>query len=122
MDNLEVEVKVEEEIKEEKVRKKRGWLGLPIFSWVFFGIAAFALIIMLTYIISEDFANFYNRYPAAFLRGLFAAVTSVIPCSVAEAFIIFAPVLMVAIIIYANKKFTASWREVGKFLLMQRNR
>lgn len=118
MDNLEVEVKVEEEIKEEKVRKKREWLGLPIFSWVFFGIAVFALIVMLTYIISEDFANFYNRYPAAFLRGLFAAVTSVIPCSVAEAFIIFAPVLMVAIIIYANKKFTASWREVGKFLLM----
>ena len=118
MDNLEVEVKVEEEIKEEKVRKKREWLGLPIFSWVFFGIAVFALIVMLTYIISEDFANFYNRYPAAFLRGLFAAVTSVIPCSVAEAFIIFAPVLMVAIIIYANKKFTARWREVGKFLLM----
>lgn len=116
--NIETEVKVEEEIKEEKVRKKRGWLGLPIFSWVFFGIAAFALIIMLTYIISEDFANFYNRYPAAFLRGLFAAITSIIPCSVAEAAIIFAPVLMVAIIIYANKKFTSSWREVGKFLLM----
>ena len=118
MDNIEVEAKVKEEIKEEKVKSKRTWLGLPIFSWVLFGIAAFSLVVMLTYIISEDFANFYNRYPAAFLRGLFAAVTSVIPCSVAEAAIIFAPVLMVAIIIYANKKFTSSWREVGKFLLI----
>ena len=72
--NIETEVKVEEEIKEyksEEKKKRRTWLGLPIFSWVFFGIAAFALIVMLTYIISEDFANFYNRYPAAFLRGLF---------------------------------------------------
>ena len=119
--NIETEVKVEEEIKEDKPEgkaKRRTWLGLPIFSWVFFGIAAFALIVMLTYIISEDFANFYNRYPAAFLRGLFAAITSIIPCSIAEAAIIFAPVLMVAIIIYANKRYTSSWREVGKFLLM----
>lgn len=118
MDNIEVEVKVEEEIKEEKVKSKRTWLGLPIFSWVFFGIAVLSLIVMLTYIISEDFANFYNRYPAAFLRGLFAAITSLIPCSLAEAAIIFAPVLMVAIIIYANKRYTSSWREVGKFLVI----
>ena len=119
--NIEIEVKVDEktEIKtEEKVRGKREWLGLPIFSWVFFGIAAFSLIIMLTYVISEDFANFFNRYPAAFLRGTFAAITSIIPCSLAEAAIIFAPVLMVAIIIYANKRYTSSWRQVGKFLLI----
>ena len=46
MDNLEVEVKVEEKIKEdkpEKKKKRRTWLGLPIFSWVFFGIAVFVL-------------------------------------------------------------------------------
>ncbi len=118
--NIEIEVKEEinKDTVEKPMRRKRTWLGLPIFSWVLFGIAVFALIIMLTYIISEDFANFYNRYPAAFLRGLFAAITSVIPCSVAEAAIIFAPVLMVAIIIYANKRYTSSWREVGKFLLI----
>lgn len=121
MDNkIETEVAVEEteEIKEENAPRKHEWLGLPIFTWVFFGIAAFALIVMLTYIISEDFANFYNRYPAAFFRGTFAALTSWIPCSLAEAAIIFAPVLMVAIIIYANKRYTSSWRQVGKFLLM----
>ena len=28
------------------------------------------------------------------------------------------PVLMVAIIIYANKRYTSSWRQVGKFLLI----
>lgn len=98
--------------------KKREWLGLPIFSWVFFGIAVFALIVMLTYIISEDFANFYNRYPAAFFRGVFAAVSGILPCSAAEAMIIMIPLIVTAVIVYANKHFTSSWHEVGKFIVI----
>ena len=116
--NIEAEALAVEEIKEEGTPKKRGWLGLPVFSWVLFGIAAFALIVMLAYIISEDFANFYNRYPAAFLRGVYAAVSSILPSSFAEALIILSPLIVVVIVIYANKRFTSSWREVGRFLLI----
>ena len=104
------------EIKNE--RKKRTLWGLPIFSWVLFGIAAFSVIIMITYSLWEGFADFYNRYPAAFLRGVFAQISGILPCSIAEAFIIFSPILLVTIIVYANKHFVESWRTVGRFLII----
>lgn len=107
-----------ENIETKNERKKRTLWGLPIFSWVLFGIAAFSVIIMITYSIWEGFADFYNRYPAAFLRGVFAQISGILPCSIAEAFIIFSPFLLVAIIIYANKHFVESWRTVGKFLII----
>ena len=66
---------ITEEEKAGKVRRE--WLGIPLFSWILFAIAAFALIVMLVYNLSEGFANFYNRYPAAFLRGAFLAGGSV---------------------------------------------
>ncbi len=125
MNNTEqiTEVKIEEteetEVKDDKEEKAlRQWHGLPIFVWVLFGIAVFSAIVMLVYSLSEGFANFYNRYPGAFVRGALALITAVIPCSLAEALIIFLPVLLVAIVIYANKHYTKSWRDVGKFLII----
>lgn len=114
MNNTDIEMNINE--KAEKQPKR--FLGLPIFSWVFFGMAALGLIVMLCYMLSEGFANFYNRYPAAFFRGVMATVSGILPCSIAEAFIIMSPLLAVSVIIYANKRFTSSWREVGRFLLI----
>ena len=99
-------------------RKKRIFLGLPIFSWVLFAVAALSLVIMLVYSVWEGFADFFNRYPAAFLRGVLAQISGILPCSIAEAFIIFSPILLGAIIVYANKHFVDSWRSVGRFLLI----
>jgi hypothetical protein len=107
------------EVKEAKKDKKsRELWGFPLFSWILLALAALALVVMLAYNLSEGFANFYNRYPAAFLRGIFAQISGILPCSIAEAFIIFSPFLLVAIIIYANKHFVDSWRSVGKFLII----
>lgn len=114
MNNSEITAATEEKVE----KKKRGILGLPLFSWIFFGLTALALIIMLIYNLSEGFANFYNRYPAALLRGAFAAVSNILPCSAAEALILFAPVLLVSVVVYANKRYTDSWRSVGRFLLI----
>ncbi len=106
------------EVKEEKTQKARQWLGLPIFAWVLYGIAALGLIIMLIYNLSEGFADFWNRYPGAVFRGLFAALTNILPCSLAEAMIIFIPAMLAAIVIYANRHYTQSWKLVGKFILI----
>ena len=103
---------------EKEAKKGRVLLELPLITWVFFGLAAFALLIMLIYNVSESFANFYNRYPAALFRGTLAAVSSIFPCSLAEALILYLPVAFVAIVIYANKKYTDSWRSVARFLLI----
>lgn len=99
-------------------KKKKLFERLPVFCWVFIALAAFSAVLMVAYIISEDFADFYNRYPAAFFRAVMAFISGILPCSIAEAFIIFAPVLIIAIIVYANKRYTSSWREVGKFVLI----
>jgi len=104
---------------ENKGEKKKKYVkGLPLFCWVFLALAAFSAVLMIAYIISEDFADFYNRYPAAFFRAIMAFISGVLPCSIAEAFIIFAPVLVITIIVYANKRYTSSWREVGRFVLI----
>ena len=105
-----------EEVKENKIRRE--WMGIPLFAWVFYALAAFALVVMLAYNLSEGFANFYNRYPAAFLRGAFALLTAVFPCSLGEALVIFSPILLVYIVIYANKHYTKNWLDVGKFLVI----
>lgn len=116
MNNTEINTQpTETEIKE---KKRARLLGLPLFSWILFGLAALALIVMLIYSLNEDFANFYNRYPAAFLRGMLATISGVLPCSIAEAFIILLPLLAVFLILYANKRYASSWREVGRFLLI----
>lgn len=117
-ENIEIteEIKVEQEEKENK--KRREWYGIPLFSWVLYAIAAFAIVVMLVYVFSEDFANFYNRYPAAFLRAALALITSILPCSLGEALVIFAPVLLVFIIVYANKHYTKNWLEVGRFIFI----
>jgi hypothetical protein len=107
-----------ENVEMKEKEKKRTLWGLPIFSWVLFALAAFSLIIMITYSLWEGFADFFNRYPAAFLRAIFAQISGILPCSIAEAFIIFSPCLLVAIIIYANKHYVESWRSVGRFLII----
>ena len=115
-EKIEETEKTEESDKAEKSRKGLGWYGIPIFSWVLYGLAVLAMIVMLVYSLSEGFANFYNRYPAALFRGVLAIVTSVLPCSLGEALVIFAPVLLVFIIVYANKRYTKNWLEVSRFL------
>ena len=110
-------IEITEEVKEVD-KKRREWLGIPLFAWVLYALAAFALALMLVYNLSENFANFYNRYPAAFLRGAFALVTAIFPCSLGEALVIFAPILLVFIVIYANKYYTKTWLDVGKFLVI----
>lgn len=114
MNNTDIEMNMNEKAE----KKPKQFLGLPLFSWILFGLAALGFIVMLCYMLSEGFANFYNRYPAAFFRGVMATVSGILPCSIAEAFIIMSPLLAVAVIIYANKRFTSSWREVGRFLLI----
>ena len=112
-------IEITEEVNELNENKKvRSWLGIPLFAWVLYALAAFALIVMLVYNLSEGFANFYNRYPAAFLRSAFALVTAIFPCSLGEALVIFAPILLVFIVIYANKHYTKTWLDVGRFLVI----
>lgn len=90
---------------------------LPRASYIFFGFAALSLIVFIIAIISEPFADFFNRYIASFFRGFLAIVTGIIPLSFAELFIITLPVSFFFIVRYSTKKYGSSWRDLGIFCL-----
>lgn len=90
---------------------------LPRASYVFFGFAAVSLIAFVIAIISEPFADFFNRYIASFFRGFLATVTGIIPVSLAEIAVITLPITFVAIVRYSTKKYGSTWRDLGIFCL-----
>lgn len=90
---------------------------LPKFAFVFFGIAAVCLVFYLIAIFCTPFADFFNRYISSFFRALLAYVTNLLPFSLAEILIILSPAILVLLIIFAVKKYTATWRHVGIYVL-----
>ncbi len=61
-----------------------------------------AIISAVTHIIcvfSAPFADFINRYPGAFVRGLFAMLSNIFPFSLTETLILFIPVLFVFVLV-----------------------
>ncbi len=105
-------------MKKDKTKKGgfRGFVSeLPLAVKIFYILGGVAVVISIIYSFSERFADFFNRYVASFLRALLAYISGVVPFSVAEYFIILAPLIVVAIAVWAGRKFSSSWREVFKF-------
>ena len=89
---------------------------LPKFAIVFFSIAAVSLILYITGIFYTPFADFFNRYVSSLFRGLLAYITNVLPFSLAEMILILSPVVVVFLITFAIKRYTASWRHLGVYV------
>lgn len=70
----------------------------PVPALVLFALGLVAAVIHIACIVSESFSDFFNRYVAAFVRGVLATVTGVLPFSLAETLIIMIPVLFVTVI------------------------
>ena len=86
---------------------------LPRFAWIFYGIAALSAILFVIFLCSERFSDAFNRYISSFLRGCLAHLTSWIPFSLAEFFLLLLPVIVVALVIFGNRHYVDSWRDVG---------
>ncbi len=86
--------------------------ALPTFAKIFYILGAVSVFLFAAYIISEPFADFFNRYISSVVRAILAYVTRPIPFSFSEMLIILSPVIAVAVIIYATRRFSSSWREV----------
>ena len=93
-------------------------LKLPKFCYFFFGFAILSIILYIIAMINTPFADFFNRYISSIFRGTMAMITNIIPLSIAEIFIITIPITAFFLIRFCLKKFSASWRDVGKFLLI----
>ena len=85
--------------------------ALPTFAKIFYILGALSVFLFAAYIISEPFADFFNRYISSVVRAILAYVTRPIPFSFAEMIIILLPVIAVPLIIYSTRRFSSSWRD-----------
>ena len=100
-------------IKEKRSAKIRGFVSaLPITVKIFYLLGVFSIFLFAAYIISEPFADFFNRYISSVVRAVLAYISRPIPFSLAEMIIILLPVIAVALIIYSSNRFASSWRDV----------
>lgn len=72
---------------------------VPIGCAVLYALAALCVIIHLVCYLNADFADGFNMSVSAFLRGLFATVTGVLPFSLAETVLLCLPVGIVLLVI-----------------------
>ncbi len=98
-----------------KKRPPKNPTKLPKWSLVLYGIALAALLLFVVCIISERFANGYNRTVGAAVRATLAFLTSWIPFSLAEILLYLLPVIAVLLAIYAFRYYCNTWRCVLVF-------
>lgn len=89
---------------------------LPVFAFVLYGIAVAALAVLVAARLSPAFADSFNRYVGAVVRGALAHLTGWIPFSLGEAMVIFLPVAAVFMIVRACRKYSDRWRSVFVYL------
>ncbi|MBQ8140233.1 MAG: DUF3810 domain-containing protein [Clostridia bacterium] len=105
-------LKKEADIAEDDRLKEKNAKKLPRFAIAFYIIAAVSAILFAFFLISESFADFFNRYISSVLRAVLAYITNWIPFSLAEMFIILIPAILVFLVIFAVKRYSESWRDV----------
>ncbi len=84
---------------------------LPLFAKISFAVAGFCALLFVAFIISEPFADFFNRYISSVFRAVLAKITSFIPFSLAEMILLLSPVIVVFIVRYASRRYCDSWRD-----------
>lgn len=82
-----------------------GWIAIYIF-------AAVSLIIYITAIFSESFANFFTRYPAAAVRAVLSYITYLLPISLAEILLILLIPAVIAVLVIAYRRYCDTWKSV----------
>ena len=89
---------------------------IPVPALILF---AFAVISGAVHIISEfskPFSDFVNRYIGSFFRSVLAVITSILPFSLAEAVILFIPVIFTVIIVLCVKRTNKSVRDGVRYV------
>lgn len=89
---------------------------LPLISKILFALADVSVIIYLIATQSTAFADFMSRYPGSVVRAVLAHLTNPLPCSLAEALVLFLPVILFFLIRTAVKKYSDCWHNTLVYL------
>ncbi len=96
--------------------KRKGFIAsLPLVSKLFYVWGIVSIFLYFAYTLSESFSDFFNRYVSSVFRAVLSYITRLIPFSLAEMLLILVPVIVVAIVMYANRHYIDTWRDVAIF-------
>ena len=96
--------------------KRRGFIAsLPLFSKIFYVCGIVSVFLYFAYTVSESFSDFFNRYISSFFRAVLAYLTRLIPFSLAELLLLSIPLIVAVIVIWGNRHYVDSWRDVAVF-------
>ena len=88
---------------------------LPTFAKIFYIFAALSALLYVAFLCSKSFSDFFNRHIASVFRAVLAHITGWIPFSLAEMLVIMIPVMLVAIVVFATKRYADTWHDVFIF-------
>ncbi len=91
---------------------------IPIASFVLLGLSLLCLVLVWIARRSVAFADFFNRRISSVFRAVFAAITNILPFSLAELLILLIPLFILLLILYAAKRKTATWRAVISYIVI----
>ncbi len=89
----------------------------PLWAKISLCLGAFSAVLYLIFLMSPTFSDFFNRYPAAFLRAVLAFITGVFPFSVAETALMLVPIIIIAVIVKIVKAAKGELRDTFKMLV-----
>ena len=89
---------------------------VPRFAKIVFAISAVSLILLIIFIASESFADFFNKNISHHFRILFAYLTNAIPFSFAEMLLISLPFILAFLIWLAATYFCDTWKDTLRYL------
>ena len=89
---------------------------VPRFAKIVFAISAVSLILLIIFIVSESFADFFNKNISHHFRVLFAYLTNFIPFSFAEMLLISLPFILAFLIWLAATYFCDTWKDTLRYL------
>ncbi len=89
----------------------------PLWAKISLCLGAFSAVMYVTFLLSPTFSDFFNRYPAAFLRATLAFITGIFPFSVAETALMLVPIIIIAVIVKIVKAAKGTLGDTFKMLV-----
>lgn len=90
---------------------------LPRFARVLYALALLSAAVYLAMLASPSFADFYNVRIGSFFRAALSWLTVLLPFSAAELMIILLLPTVIFLAVFACRRFSDTWRQVGVFSL-----
>ena len=89
----------------------------PLYLYFIWAILLLSVIVYVIALNSEEFADFYNQYPGAFVRASLAFITNILPISLTELVIILLPSIIALWIVYIVRRCHPTKRSTIVFLV-----